>query len=161
MGRRCCRLHPSQRRRRDFSSGEVGNNLFRRRQNDRVRQDKLLFRPDGGADDFRLLAEALRQFLNPPPHAAGAAFAHIHALRQVERKGVPVAALAAVAKGTVFRNQLVPTDCEGFLMLLRKTADGFSDAHVFLPVQNTHGSFCARPVKGVTSETRWSDAVRA
>ncbi len=57
----------------------------------------------------------------------------VHAFRQVERKGVPVAALAAVAKGTVIRNQLVPADCEGFLMLLRKAADGFSDAHVLLP----------------------------
>lgn len=74
---------------------------------------------------------------------------------------MPVAALTAVAKGTVFRNQLVPADCEGFLMLLRKATDGFSDVHVFLPVQNTHGSFCARPVKGATSEIRWSDAARA
>ena len=46
---------------------------------------------------------------------------------------MPVAALAAVAKGAVFWNQLVPADGEGFLMLLRKAADGFSDVHVLLP----------------------------
>ena len=122
-----------QRRRRDFASGEVGNDFLSWRQNDRVRQNKLISRSDGGADDLRPLAKALRQFLKPSPHAAGAALAHIHAFRQVERKGVPVAALAAVAKGTVFRNQLISADCEGFLMLLRKAADGFSDAHVLLP----------------------------
>ena len=150
-----------QRRRRDFSSGEVGGDLLSRRQNDCVRQDELLFRPDGGADDLRPLAKALSQFLKPASHAAGAALAHIHAFRQVERKGVPVAALAAVAKGTVFRNQLVPADCEGLLMLLCKSVDGFSDVHVPLPVQNTRGSFCARPVKDATSGIRCSDAARA
>ena len=74
---------------------------------------------------------------------------------------MPVAALASVAKGAVFRDQLIPTDCKGFLMFLRKAADGFSDAHVLLPAQSTHGSFCARPVRGATSEIRWSDAARA
>lgn len=117
----------------NLSSGKILDDLRGGRLDLDIRQHILLACLGGGAEKLRPLAKTLCQFLEATAHTTRAAFANVDALRQIERKGVSVAAPTAMADRAELGDLLIAVNRIGRKVPVCKRGNLSGDVHIAAP----------------------------
>ena len=118
-----------QRRFTDLSLFKVSDDLLGQRFERDGRRLILLFGLGGRTEKLRLLAEDPGQLFKAPANTTGTAFAHIHAIGEIQREGAFIGTLSAFADRAIIRNLFVAPEDIGRQVPVRKRDHGFPVVH--------------------------------